>query len=90
MALPLGGKRRERKKLKRCDHAGAFFFDDALTASIRVVCPRCDGRAIVSRVSMLHEPYSEQEFRAFALAALSREQRIPTPASTLGPLGAIV
>ena len=48
MTAPLGGKRRERKRLKRCAHRGAGVWRDPADDAAVVECRDCGSTARVS------------------------------------------
>lgn len=54
MTPPLGGKRRERKRLKRCAHAGMIRFRDDRADTVTYECSRC-GAKVVNSVQALRD-----------------------------------
>ncbi len=53
MTAPLGGKRRERKRLVRCGHRGLHLqYCADIDDSVRADCPHCLGVAVVDRAEL--------------------------------------
>jgi hypothetical protein len=48
MTSPLGGLRRNRKRLKRCAHNGLTVWDDPSLPAVKAACSRCGATAVVT------------------------------------------
>jgi hypothetical protein len=74
MATPLGGRRKDRKRLKRCSHGRVSHRSDQRRDSIILQCDWCKAKVDIPREALV-----EEGPRAFA--------RYPLPSVILGLVG---